>query len=59
MINGASGVFNILSNIYDGAFLWKYLTTKSRKLFSQLNSLRDFPQGPIYVTEHCVKIYIH
>ena len=59
MVEGASGVFNILSNIYDEAFLWKLLTAKSCILFSQKNSLVDVSQVPKYATKYCFNNYIY
>ena len=39
------GIFRILLNIYNEVFLWKWLTGKSRELFSQKSSIIDIWRG--------------
>ena len=45
-------VFKTQSNIYDGAFLQKYFTAKSRELFSQKISIVDVRLGSKYASKH-------
>ena len=43
-----ASLFGILANIYDRAFLQKYLTGKRRRLFSPKITIVDVSQGPKY-----------
>ena len=50
-MNNSRGVFRTQSNIYDGAFLQKQLTTKSRYQSSQKHFIPDVRQGSKYTSE--------
>ena len=49
-ISDCRGVFRTKSNIYDEAFLQKWLTTKSYSLFSQKSCIVDLRLGSKYAS---------